>query len=309
MIPLEQMPSSEKKKVLIHIGMGRCGSSSIQQALSLKRSELAASGIHYPEINPGEIAHHVLGLLADDKFEEAKQGWKEVIAGFERSGCTTLLVSTEFFIGISYRLFETISRLLSGYLVEVIFIVRNQRELLPSIYAQWIKAGIAFQSFEHFFSITKQEWHFTRIIERWADAYGSENMKCGMLRPGGDSVEIFAECCGGGEMNKLLKNTKIRINAGINPTLLPLIVFFDRFNSRNKIGTIFPGWNHIEPSHPDRNPGLRSRLVNFLEKKTNGNFGKGCWKLGDKIILQIDSYYAISNRDFKFKYLKENLRD
>jgi hypothetical protein len=295
------------KKVIIHIGMGRCGSSSIQHALTIKRTELAALGIYYPETNPAENAQHVLGLLADDKFEDAKQGWKDVIAGFERSGCPTLLVSTELFIGISYRLFETISRLLSGYLVEVIFIVQNQRELLPSIYAQWIKAGIAFQSFEHFFSVTKQEWHFTRIIERWADAYGSENIKCGILRPGGDSVEIFAECCGGGEMNRLLKNTKIRINASINPSLLPLIVLFDRFNSRNKIGTIFPGWNHIEPSRPDRNPGLRSRLVRLLENQTKASFGIGRWDLG--IDEQMDSEYGATNKEFHSKYLAMEPQD
>jgi hypothetical protein len=295
------------KNVIIHIGMGRCGSSSIQHALTIKRTELAALGIHYPETNPAENAQHVLGLLADDKFEDAKQGWKEVIAEFERSGCNTLLVSTELFIGISYRLFETISRLLSGYLVQVIFIVRNQRELLPSIYAQWIKAGIAFKSFEHFFSVTKQEWHFTRIIERWADAYGSENIKCGILRAGGDSVEIFAECCGGGEMNKLLKNTKIRINAGINPMLLPVIVFFDRFNSRNKIGTTFPGWNHIEPSHPDRNPRLRSKLVGLLENQTKGSFGKGRWNLN--MDEQMDSEYWATNKEFHSKYLAMEPQD
>jgi len=305
----EKTPSPEKKKVLIHIGMGRCGSSSIQRALRIKRAKLSAHGIHYPETNPAEDAQHVLGLLADDKFEEAEQGWRDVLAGFEKSGCTTLLVSTELFIGISPMLFESIQRMLSGYSVEVIFIVRNQRELLPSIYAQWIKAGILFRSFEHFYRVTKQEWHFTRIIKRWGNAYGMQNIRCGVISPKADAVQIFAECCGGGDLADVLKNTRIRINAGINPSLLSLLALFDRFNSRNKIGSVFPGWNRIEPTRPDRNAGLRARIVEFLEKQTNGKFGKGRWDLGDKMVQEIASEYAMSNREFHARYLGQETQD
>jgi hypothetical protein len=305
-MPGQQTPSPEKKKVFIHIGMGRCGSSSIQHALRIKRAELSVQGIHYPDTNPAEDAQHVLGLLADDKYEEAEQGWRDVLTGFEKSGCPTLLVSTELFIGISPRLFEAIQEMLKGYSVEVIFIVRNQRELLPSIYAHWIKAGIVFRSFEHFYRVTKQEWHFTRIIERWSEAYGAENMKCGILRPGADAVRIFAECCGGREMVKMLKNTRIRINAGINPRLLSLLVLFDRFNSRNKIGSVFPGWNHIEPAHHDRNALLRARLVELLQKQTSGRFGKGRWYFRKEIDEEMNMEYEASNREFHSKYLRHD---
>lgn len=289
--------------------MGRCGSSSIQHALRIKRDELAVKGIHYPETNPAEDGHHVLGLLSDEKLELAVKWWKDVLAGFEKSGCTTLLVSTELLIAISPGLFESIKNLLSGYSVEVIFIVRNQRELLPSTYAQWIKAGIAFRSFEHFYRVTKKELHFTGIIERWGNAYGKHNIRCGVIRPKADAVEIFAECCGGGEIMEVLKNTRIRINAGINPSLLPLIVLFDRFNSRNKIGSVFPGWNHIEPSRPDRNPRLRVRLVEFLEKQTNGQFGKGRWDLGENMVKELELEYGKSNREFHARYLGRESQD
>lgn len=292
-----------KKKILIHIGMGRCGTSSIQRALRIKRAELAAVGIHYPVTNPESDAHHLLGLLADDKYEEVELRWREVLAGFEKNGSPTLLVSSESFIGISKRLFESIRRLLSGYTVEVVFIVRNQKELLPSIYAQWIKEEIAFRSFDHFYRVTKQEWHFTEIIARWSEAYGAENIKCGTLCPGADAVRVFAQCCGVVELGDILKDTNIRINAGINPMLLPLIVLFDRFHSRNKIGSVFPGWNRIKASRLGRNERLRARLVAFLEKQTNGRFGKGHWDLGEKKVREIAMEYAMSNREFHARYL------
>lgn len=305
----QPMPSPEKKKVIIHIGMGRCGSSSIQHALRIKRSELAEHGIHYPETNPAEDGHHVLGLLSDDHYKEAEQAWRDALSGFEKSGRPTLLLSTEMFIAISPKLFQTVLRLLSGYSVEVIFIVRNQRELLPSTYAQWIKARIAFRSFEHFYRVTKQEWHFTRIIERWRDAFGVENIRCGVIRPKTDALQIFAGCCGGADITEILKNTRIRINAGINPALLSVLVIFDLFNSRNKIGSVFPGWNHIEPSRSDRNAGLRARLVEFLEKQTNGRIGKGRWDLGDKMLREIDTEYVGSNQEFHARYLGQESQD
>jgi hypothetical protein len=298
-----------KKKILIHIGMGRCGSTSIQYALRLKRSELAARGIHYPETKPNEDGHHVLGLLSDDKIEEAERAWRDVLSEFDKSGYHTLLLSTEMFIAIPTKLFQTVRRLISGYSVNVIFIVRNQKELLPSTYAQWIKARIAFRSFEHFYRVTNQEWHFTRIIERWENAFGAENIRCGVITPKADAVQIFAECCGGVEISEVLKNTRIRINAGMNPSLLPFLVFFDRFNSRNKIGSVFPGWNLIEPSRPDRNADLRTILVEFLERQTNGKIGKGRWDLGKKMLNLIDAEYQKSNWEFHARYLAHESPD
>jgi hypothetical protein len=294
---------SKKKKILIHIGMGRCGSSSIQHALRIKRSELASKGILYPETNPIEDGHHVLGLLSDKKLEEAQRGWMNVITEFEKSRCTTLLVSTELLIGISPKLFEFIKGVISHYFVEIIFITRNQRELLPSIYAQWIKAGIVFTSFQHFYNVTKKEWHFTNILERWSDAYGIGNIKCGILRPNGDAIQLFSECSGEENIGNILKDTRIRINGGINPTLLSTLVFFDKLNSRNKIGETFPGWNEIEPSCPERNSAMRERLVGLLEKQTKGWIGKGRWKLGHKMEMEIVDEYMGTNSEFHSKYL------
>jgi hypothetical protein len=297
-----------KKKVLIHIGMGRCGSSSIQHSLRIKRTELHARGILYPETNPTEDAQHVLGSLADDKLEESEKAWREVIATFEKSGCHTLLVSTEYLKSISPGLFEFIKKLLSVYSVEVIFIARNQGEHLPSVYAQWTKAGIVFRSFKHFYEVTKKEWHLTRIIERWSEAYGVENMKCGLLRPGEDAVGIFAELSGVGEVGEMLKNTRIRINAGIHPGLLSLLALFDRFNSRNKIGSVFPGWNHIEPSRPDRNARLRGRLVALLEKLNKGRLGQGRRNLGRAMEEKMALEYEGTNMEFHSKYLRQEKR-
>lgn len=292
----------EKKRVLIHIGMGRCGSSSIQKALTIKRSELGLNGIFYPVSKTGD-AHHYLGWLTDDKLEDAQNGWIDVLAGFEKSGCPLLLLSTENFAFISPKLFAFIQGLLLGYSVEVIFIARNQRELLPSIYAQWMKAGIIFRSFGHFFSVTKKELHFIHILERWSAAYGANNVKCGILSSNGEAIQIFAECCGISSLNEILKNTRIKINSSINPLLLSVLVLFDLMNSRNKVGPFFPGWNRIEPSRPDRNATVRGRLVEVLEMQTNGKFGKIKWRLGKKWDKKIAEEYQETNKIFQSKYL------
>jgi len=200
--------------------------------------------------------------------------------------------------------------MLAGYSVEVIFIIRNQRELLPSIYAQWIKARIAFRSFDHFYRVTKKEWHFPHILKRWSDAYGVENMKCAVLRPKSDAIQLFSECCGeDGGVREILRDTNIRMNAGINPALLRFLVLFDRLNSRNKISSTFPGWNHIEPSRPDRNARLREKLVNFLEIRSKSRFGKSRWNLSKKLQSEIAAEYEATNTEFHAKYLAQEPKD
>jgi len=293
-----------KKKVLIHIGMGRCGTSVLQHALSISRSDLARKRILYPETNPAHHAQHGLGILTNDQAINAVEKWRDVLDEFEKSECDTILVSTENFIGIPTEPFEAIKRMLSGYFVKIIFITRNQTELLPSIYAQWTKAGIVFRSFRHFYQVTKQEWHFNEILERWSIAYGKENIMCKVLEPKGDAVKAFSACCGDGDLAEILAKTQLpRGNMSINSKLLLILVLFDRFNSWNKIGSVFPGWNRIEPSRPDRNADIRGKLVQFLEIYS-ARWCKGSGsKLTKSIEAEIAAEYQETNERFHVEYL------
>ena len=293
------------KKILIHIGMGRCGSSSIQHALTINRSELEANRILYPAIDIAYNAQHSLSALKDEYVVSSVQYWLETLDEFEKSECSTLLISSENFTHIAQELFDAIKQLLSGYSVKIIFITRNHRELLPSIYAQWTKAGIIFRSFKHFYQVTKQEWHFTAIVERWALAYGTENILCGELCPKSDAIKIFAECCQDRNLCEILNKTNLpRINASINQKLLTILVLFDRLSSRNKIGSVFPGWNRIEPSQPDRNAGLREKLVQYLEVLSERWGRRGGWRHREEMEEEIAAEYLETNKRFHATYLK-----
>jgi hypothetical protein len=295
------------KRIFIHIGMGRCGSSSIQLALANNRENLFKNKILYPEINTDETAQHVLGLLRKDQVCVAIQAWKTVINEFKNSECSTLLLSTENFIGVSDELFDAIRSLTDNYLVNIIFVTRNQRELLPSIYAHWTKAGIAFKSFDHFFRVTRQEWCFAKIIKRWASAYGLGNVHCGVLCPGDDAVKVFALCCGDKNIGGILEKTEeLRINASINSKLLVILNLFDRLHSPNIIGNIFPGWDRIEPTSPDRNESTRHKLVTILENFSKKWFKPSPWRISKKQELEIIQEYKDTNRLFHESCLGNN---
>ena len=298
------------KKILIHIGMGRCGSSSIQHALTINRSELEANRILYPAIDIAYNAQHSLSALKDEYVVSSVQYWLETLDEFEKSECSTLLISSENLTHIAQELFDAIKQLLSGYSVKIIFITRNQRELLPSIYAQWTKAGIIFRSFKHFYQVTKQEWHFTAIVERWAVAYGRENVLCAALGPKGDSVQAFIACCGERDLVEILEKTHpIRVNKSINQKLLAILVLFERLNRRNKIGSVFPGWNRIETSQPERNAGLRKKLVQYLELYSERWCKGGGWKLPKEVAAEISDEYRETNRCFHTTYINHRPKD
>ena len=57
------------RKIILHIGRHKCGTSSIQRTMEWNREELAGLGFFYPETSKGEIAHHRIGrTLADQRF-------------------------------------------------------------------------------------------------------------------------------------------------------------------------------------------------------------------------------------------------
>jgi hypothetical protein len=294
------------KSVIIHIGMGRCGSSALQKALRDNFTNLQKSGIYYPETTLGDNANHVLGMLKTDKIETSVQKWKDVIEEFESSRCETLLVSSENFVAISNTLFEAKREILSGYLVKIIFLFRSQWELLPSVYAQWTKAGILFRSFSHFYTATKKEWNFDYILKRWSDAYGKQNIHCGLLQEKMNVGRVFAKCIDEKITNWTQGEEDLpRINKSINWDLIAILKIFDLCNSKNIIMGDFPGWNYIEPSRPDRNEAIRQRIIKALEKASQIIPQRKNNTINTNRKKEISNYYLKSNIVFHEKYLKE----
>lgn len=140
------------KRVVIHVGLPKCGSSSVQLRLAGARAELAAAGIGYPLTDPA-TGHPLLdppepeaclpqhmrlsGLLTR---AEGQGVLAALLDAFEASGLGTLVLSSESFIRRAHLYADDALAALHGYDVAVVLFVRRRDQWLLAMYKQAVRA-------------------------------------------------------------------------------------------------------------------------------------------------------------------------
>jgi hypothetical protein len=102
-------------KILVHMGMGKTGTSSLQQSLSTASENLRDKGVFYPRFRPQDVAHHLLVALCGDPnripplnlrevggpeaaVAQAKAAWEAVRREVEARRPEVLVFSSEHLI-------------------------------------------------------------------------------------------------------------------------------------------------------------------------------------------------------------------
>jgi hypothetical protein len=298
-----------KREVVIHIGMGRCGSSSLQFALANCREDLSQIGISYPMVLHTDLAHHALAPLKSAAINGAVQEWEAVLQKFEAGSADILLLSSENFIAIPNDLLKQIAELLADFEVKIVFIGKPQRHLLPSIYRQWLKVGITFKDFATFYAATRDEFHFDQIVMRWAESFGANQVRCDVLVGDADAITTFAKLIGHEDLKQCLsRELSPRINISINPSLLSILSAVDRCFADKVYDSEFPGWEHVEPVHSGNYSRTRQGLVSVMEQITEylPRYGRF---LSPAMETDICKYYQTSNKAFHEVFLKRRAPD
>jgi hypothetical protein len=158
-VPRATAPPREPLDLVLHIGSGKTGTSSIQHFLDRNRSRLAELGCLYPR-TPGATRHVRLGLSIQS--EDALDGWvnwhrqratsleafrtsfrRRLLREIGDSGLTRVLFSDEALYGSPNdalrRLCEFVDRI-AGSLRLVVYL-RRQDDHLVSRYQQVVKTG------------------------------------------------------------------------------------------------------------------------------------------------------------------------
>ena len=132
------------KKLYLHIGLHKTGTSAIQHALFHAREALAAKGVLYPKsVAWLDHSHHSL-LLPFWRKEAFDEPFEQLSAEINASPCSTVLISSELFPNIYTqgdrftRLWQMVSTLAEE--IEVILYVRRQDRLAASVFKQWCKS-------------------------------------------------------------------------------------------------------------------------------------------------------------------------
>ncbi len=182
------------KKLIIHPGFHKTGTTALQQALSEVRDELSANGFNYPKI-AGNAHHRAAWSVIEKTWGWKKRGGR-LMAPIEwqkldrklRSGKNTAVISSEFFSQASKEQLDNLAGKVKGAEVEVIFTWRPLPFMLASSYQQYLKYGLKLSYSEWLDSIFESSGKakFTPsfwlrnlhgdVVSRWAEVFGADNI-------------------------------------------------------------------------------------------------------------------------------------
>lgn len=251
------------RKIILHIGRHKCGTTAIQRALHGNRERLSQLGFFYPQPGTGEIAHHRVGnALARKPFlssfrsirtpathnrreplnESELHAFRQILSGAAQEWA---VLSSESFQNCRP---VKIRRFFQGFEVYPVCYIREQGAYLRSSYAQRVQASHYGGSVEAYY----RSWFhadYRKFLNKWARNFGERLIVRRFERDKlhrGDVVEDFlSEVLGLGDRqyqqlvlpgneNPSLSSTmlafKLRLNREgyqMTPKIYPLLVKLD----------------------------------------------------------------------------------
>jgi hypothetical protein len=190
------------KTSIVHIGLHKTGSTSLQRRLSRSRHLLARQGFFYPvDRLPNKNQHSHLALyLREGDPASYQSAFSTVTEDFRRSGCRYLILSGEEFSTLRNASVKKFGDDIKGITqpVRIILYVRNLSRLIISIMSQHSKTG-KFVAYPQSIFERMRNFNPTRILRMWEDAFGAEQVSVQSLEalPAGSGIEEhFAQFAG-----------------------------------------------------------------------------------------------------------------
>lgn len=181
--------------ILIHAGIHRTGTTSLQEFLADNRAPLMARGISYP----GDTRNHQ-SLAWSLKRGAGREEIRSLIES--QDGAETVVLSAEdFCIHTDLRWLEEISQI---YQTQVVFYLRRQDHWLMSWYNQHIKWPFdrsKSQMGKNQFLEVIGDFHwldYAVLLDRWTSVLGTRNVSAGVVEQGqvGNVIEDFVDRLG-----------------------------------------------------------------------------------------------------------------
>jgi len=266
--------------IVVHIGMGKCGSSTLQEFLGTNEAALRDMSIDYPLIGrrPGRPAHHNIANEIQDRrhqrFDPKLGCLSDLVNHAKNQNFGTTVLSSEMFKNAEI---DEIVRLKAAFeLAEplpefsILLVIRDLLDFVRSRYVKRIKYGDHTYDFDEYFSdvFLKDNRDYFEIGNRWASVFGWSSIKVCVLdsreRTNGDFLDEF--------MALLAPDVHISAAGGLRRTL-----------SRN----VSPGWKTVEAiralysgaTHLSENHPLLLALPKLGPQKVIGQTAR---KLGDQ---------------------------
>mgnify|MGYP000427500164 CR=1 FL=1 len=213
------------KKLVLHIGMAKTGTSSIQQTLGQSASLLAEQGVYYPGWHPFNHSFTFTVMFLEDprksfhyqqlspiddsaweaELQRLRDRWEEFFRSKEQG---TWVVSAENLGRLSAAGIEKL-RAFVGPLFDEVQVIAYVRDPLRALKSQWeqdVKELREPMSGQQLLSLTKQRLNY-RFFQRWIDAFGRDQFVLRRFQP-----DAFV---GGNLLSDFLQAAQIELEADI----------------------------------------------------------------------------------------------
>lgn len=239
-----------KKNVILHIGVEKTGSTSLQSYLSQYKDILLNEGVLYPET--GMVSNHHY-LVAKNEVDLSI-----LIEEFELSGVNTLLLSSEHFSTIEdSRVIWNLKKAFSNYNVKIICYIRDPVTWLISLYGEHIKWGGGV-SIERFYNKSSTKFDLISLVSRWKAVFGANNVNIFDYGSIADVVGHFL-------INFIEGHTRLPIKGDNNKSDSKIFLEVVR-----RINAIYPGVDTRE-------------VLRILRKRNQGLISDFSWDLSDDL--------------------------
>jgi hypothetical protein len=174
------------RRVVIHIGPPKTGSTTLQDALRDNRDDLKRAGIRYAGSGTQSSAAAMWATRRKDRTtgrQVPASAWKQLLKEINDSIESTVVVSSEWFAAATPAQIRTISQELPGAEYQIVIALRSLDRILPSRWRQNVIEGATYsftEWLELIFSPNTNPygtrfWHQHRhdeLVQRWGEVFG-----------------------------------------------------------------------------------------------------------------------------------------
>ncbi len=165
---------SNRKRLLMHIGTHKTGTSALQALMERNREPLAARGVCYPQTDrppfPNRRKHLNFWRAIKAGPEAFAEERERLLAEFDASGADTLVLSEEHLSHPRLRIADAMRDLARHFDIEALCFLRRQDSFLESWWSQRCKSGREKLHIDAF--VGKERglvWvDYLKMLDRWA---------------------------------------------------------------------------------------------------------------------------------------------
>tara|TARA_B100001057_G_scaffold305555_1_gene305680 strand:- start:1471 stop:3693 length:2223 start_codon:yes stop_codon:yes gene_type:complete len=287
------------KKIFIHIGLPKTGTSAIQNFLYKERFEMKTHGILYPEsitsFNFDRSRKIIFKNNIDNFFDHNYLAdiqnypninhdvfYKKLSAEIlENKNCENLILSSENLYFANDKLLFKLKNLFKDLDIKIIFTKRNYYEWLDSYFYEKIYSGKETNGFNYFFNelLEKNFLPFNKTTLRWKKIFGEKNF----LEIDYEDKNYITNILSLFQIpSKIIEKYKYNLvnNIKKSPIKISLISNFNLLNSNLNF------YDFINK---------KTSFLKKIEKSQNHNVG---FTFINKKIINSDKYNFLENKDF-----------